>query len=98
MSKRQFRSGPEYRGRGQEYLKYLQNLYKDDRLALAAYVMRDPASAVDRFKQVPPYPETQKYVDDVGKKYSEARSAAAQGALAQTAAPVSWAKASSMAR
>jgi hypothetical protein len=61
---------------GVKYLKYLQDLYKDDRLALAAY-NAGPA-AVDRFKQVPPFPETQKYVESVGKKYGEARSAAAQ--------------------
>jgi Transglycosylase SLT domain len=65
---------------GVKYLKYLQDLYKDDRLALAAY-NAGPA-AVDRFKQVPPYPETQKYVESVGKKYGEARSAAAQRAAA----------------
>ena len=61
---------------GVKYLKYLQDLYKDDRLALAAY--NAGPGAVDRFKQVPPYPETQKYVENVGKKYGEARSAAAQ--------------------
>jgi soluble lytic murein transglycosylase-like protein len=70
---------------GVKYLKYLQNLYKDDRLALAAY--NAGPGAVDRFKQIPPYPETQKYVDNVGKKYSEARKAA-QGASAQPAVPV----------
>jgi soluble lytic murein transglycosylase-like protein len=63
---------------GVKYLKYLQDLYKDDRLALAAY--NAGPGAVDRFKQVPPYPETQKYVEKVGKKYGEARSAAAQKA------------------
>jgi hypothetical protein len=64
---------------GVKYLKYLQNLYKDDRLALAAY--NAGPGTVDRFKQVPPYPETQKYVESVGKKYGEARSAAAQKAV-----------------
>jgi soluble lytic murein transglycosylase-like protein len=71
---------------GVKYLKYLQDLYKDDRLALAAY-NAGPA-AVDRFKQVPPYPETRKYVENVGKKYSEARNAAAQKADSVNAAPV----------
>jgi hypothetical protein len=61
---------------GVKYLKYLQDLYKDDRLALAAY--NAGPGAVDRFKQIPPYPETQKYVENVGKKYGEARNAAAQ--------------------
>lgn len=57
---------------GVKYLKYLQDLYKDDRLALAAY-NAGPA-AVDRYKQVPPYQETRQYVDKVGKRYQEARS------------------------
>jgi len=69
---------------GVKYLKYLQDLYKDDRLALAAY-NAGPA-AVDRFKQVPPYPETRKYVENVGKKYGEARNAAAQKAGSEKAA------------
>jgi soluble lytic murein transglycosylase-like protein len=63
---------------GVKYLKYLQDLYKDDRLALAAY--NAGPGAVDRFKKVPPYPETRRYVESVGKKYGEARSAAAQQA------------------
>jgi hypothetical protein len=70
---------------GVKYLKYLQDLYKDDRLALAAY--NAGPGAVDRFKNVPPYPETQKYVESVGKKYGEARSAAAQQAAQNIAAP-----------
>lgn len=71
---------------GVKYLKYLQDLYKDDRLALAAY--NAGPGAVDRFKNIPPYPETQKYVEKVGKKYNEARSAAAQQATAaQQTAP-----------
>jgi Transglycosylase SLT domain len=70
---------------GVKYLKYLQDLYKDDRLALAAY-NAGPA-AVDRYKQVPPYPETQKYVEKVGKKYVDARNAAAQKPGAASPAP-----------
>ena len=58
---------------GVRYLKYLKDLYKDDRLALAAY--NAGPGAVDRFKAVPPYPETQKYVDKVGQKYGEAKAA-----------------------
>jgi soluble lytic murein transglycosylase-like protein len=58
---------------GVRYLKYLQDLFRDDRLALAAY--NAGPSAVDRFKAVPPYPETQKYVDKVGQKYGEAKAA-----------------------
>lgn len=73
---------------GVKYLKHLQDLYKDDRLALAAY-NAGPA-AVDRFQQVPPYPETQKYVEKVGKKYGEARSRRDRKAAASApaAAPV----------
>ncbi|HEY6343725.1 MAG TPA: lytic transglycosylase domain-containing protein [Bryobacteraceae bacterium] len=58
---------------GVRYLKYLQDLYRDDRLALAAY--NAGPGAVDRFKAIPPYPETQKYVDKVGQKYGEAKAA-----------------------
>jgi soluble lytic murein transglycosylase-like protein len=58
---------------GVRYLKYLQDLYRDDRLALAAY--NAGPGAVDRFKAVPPYPETQKYVDKVGQKYGDAKAA-----------------------
>lgn len=73
---------------GVKYLKYLQDLYKDDRLALAAY-NAGPA-AVDKFRQIPPYPETMKYVEKVGKKYSDAKSAASRKAssAAVTAGPV----------
>lgn len=60
---------------GVKYLKYLQDLYKDDRLALAAY-NAGPA-AVEKYKWIPPYPETRKYVDQVGKRYDAARQAAA---------------------
>jgi soluble lytic murein transglycosylase-like protein len=58
---------------GVRYLKSLQEQYKDDRLALAAY-NAGPA-AVDKYKFVPPYPETRKYVDEVGKRYEAARAA-----------------------
>jgi len=68
---------------GVKYLKYLEDLYKDDRLALAAY-NAGPA-AVDRFKQIPPYPETQKYVEKVGKKYGDARAAANQSSASKQA-------------
>ncbi len=60
---------------GVKYLKSLQDLYKDDRLALAAY--NAGPGAVDKYKWIPPYPETQKYVENVGKRYDAARQAAA---------------------
>jgi membrane-bound lytic murein transglycosylase MltF len=69
---------------GVKLLKHLQDIYKDDRLALAAY--NAGPGAVDRFKQVPPYPETQKYVETVNRKYGEARSAALKSDTAKIAA------------
>lgn len=56
---------------GVKYLKYLQDLFKDDRLALAAYNAGE--GAVAKYGWIPPYPETQNYVYQVGKKYGEAR-------------------------
>jgi soluble lytic murein transglycosylase-like protein len=59
---------------GVKYLKYLKDLYQDDKLALAAY--NAGPGAVQKYKEVPPYPETQDYVQRVGERY-EARKAAA---------------------
>jgi hypothetical protein len=56
---------------GVRYLKYLQDLYKDDRLALAAY--NAGPEAVQKYKSVPPYPETQDYVNRVGQRYGQAK-------------------------
>jgi soluble lytic murein transglycosylase-like protein len=58
---------------GVRYLKSLQDQFKDDRLALAAY--NAGPNAVERYKWVPPFKETQKYVEDVGKLYGQARKA-----------------------
>ncbi len=69
---------------GVRYLKYLQDLYKDDRLALAAY--NAGPGAVEKYKWIPPYPETQDYVNRVGQQYGAAKKAAAQY-LAEPAAP-----------
>lgn len=60
---------------GVRYLKSLQDQFKDDRLALAAY--NAGPNAVERYKWVPPFKETQKYVEEVGKRYGEARRAEA---------------------
>lgn len=60
---------------GVRHLKVLKDTYKDDRLALAAY--NAGAGAVDKYHWIPPYPETQEYVYKVGKKYGDARRAAA---------------------
>lgn len=59
---------------GVRHLRDLQDQYKDDRLALAAY--NAGAGAVKRYGWIPPYAETQEYVYKVGKKYGEARRAA----------------------
>jgi len=58
---------------GVRYLRYLQDLYKDDRLALAAY--NAGPGAVEKFKAIPPFPETRKYVEKVGQRYGEAKAA-----------------------
>jgi len=71
---------------GVRYLKYLQDLYKDDRLALAAY--NAGPGAVEKYKWIPPYPETQDYVNRVGQQYGEAKKAAAQHLAAPVAPPV----------
>ncbi len=60
---------------GVRYLKYLKNIFGDDRLALAAYNAGE--AAVARYGWIPPYAETQQYVYNVGKKYGEARRRAA---------------------
>jgi soluble lytic murein transglycosylase-like protein len=76
---------------GVKYLKYLQGLYKDDRLALAAY-NAGPAS-VDRFQRIPPYPETQAYVERVAERYRAAHQAAErEQAAKQTGANAEAAK------
>ncbi|MEO5925343.1 MAG: lytic transglycosylase domain-containing protein [Bryobacteraceae bacterium] len=59
---------------GVRYLKQLKDQYQDDKLALAAY-NAGPGS-VQKYKAVPPYPETRNYVQRVGERYVEARKAA----------------------
>jgi soluble lytic murein transglycosylase-like protein len=59
---------------GVRYLKFLQNTFQDDRLAIAAYNAGE--KAVAKYRDVPPYPETINYVARVGKKYGQAKRAA----------------------
>jgi soluble lytic murein transglycosylase-like protein len=61
---------------GVRYLKFLQDTFKDDRLAIAAYNAGE--RAVAKYGDVPPYPETVNYVSKVGKKYGQAKRTAEQ--------------------
>jgi soluble lytic murein transglycosylase-like protein len=58
---------------GVRYLKYLSTLFpQDPRLAVAAYNAGE--GAVWKYNyQIPPYPETEQYVQRVAKKYGQAR-------------------------
>ena len=62
---------------GVKYLKYLQGIYKDDRLALAAY--NAGPGAVEKYKRFRRIAETQNYVNQVGKRYDDG----SQGGCAQ---------------
>jgi soluble lytic murein transglycosylase-like protein len=59
---------------GVKYLRYLQDMFKDDKLALAAYNAGE--GAVMKYGGVPPYRETEHYVQKVGLKLDAARLAA----------------------
>ena len=65
---------------GVRYLKFLQDTFKDDRLAIAAYNAGE--KAVTKYGDVPPYAETQSYVAKVGGKYSKAKRAAEKNSAA----------------
>jgi soluble lytic murein transglycosylase-like protein len=66
---------------GVKYLRYLQSVYQDDRLALAAY--NAGPKAVDKYKGTPPFAETQDYVNQVGQRYQTAK----QNEAVKNAAP-----------
>jgi hypothetical protein len=69
---------------GVKYLRYLQSLYKDDRLALAAY--NAGPKAVDKYNGTPPFSETRDYVNQVGRRYQAAKQSEAAEKAAHLAA------------
>src|SRR5947209_7778291 len=69
---------------GVRYLKFLQETFKDERLAIAAYNAGE--GAVQRYGNVPPYAETMDYVAKVGRKYGQARRVEITKQLAKQAA------------
>lgn len=60
---------------GVKYLKYLKELFQDERLALAAYNAGE--GAVQKYGGVPPYAETQEYVEKIRRLYGTPKPAAA---------------------
>ena len=71
---------------GVKYLRYLQSVYKDDRLALAAY--NAGPKAVDKYSGTPPFDETRNYVNQVGQRYQTAKQNEAAKIAAQPPAAV----------
>lgn len=55
---------------GVRYLKHLQELFGDERLAIAAFNAGE-GSVEKHERTVPPYPETQEYVRRVGETYRQ---------------------------
>ena len=72
---------------GVKYLKYLQDMFKDDRLALAAYNAGE--GAVIKYGNIPPYRETEQYVSKIGKTYGEALKKKQAVKIAATVPPAS---------
>lgn len=68
---------------GIKYLKFLQQTFGDDRLAIAAYNAGE--KAVQKYGSVPPYPETKNYVQKVSQKYDARRAAEKKSPPAQVA-------------
>jgi len=59
---------------GVKYLRFLQDTFKDDKLAVAAYNAGE--GAVTKYNGVPPFPETQNYVAKIGKRVGKTKKAA----------------------
>jgi len=82
---------------GVRYLRYLLDLFKDQKLAVAAYNAGE--KAVLRHGGIPPFRETQNYVRLVGAKYSAAKVAQADSpAQAQAGSKAQVAQADSPAQ
>ena len=64
---------------GVRYLKFLQETFQDDTLAIAAFNAGE--KAVSKYGNVPPYRETVDYVAKVGRKYTQAKHAATNSAM-----------------
>jgi len=60
---------------GVRYLKYLQDLFPDERLVLAAYNAGEGA-VIKHNNRIPPYEETRGYVERVRRRYEELKSEA----------------------
>jgi soluble lytic murein transglycosylase-like protein len=56
---------------GTRYFRQLLNRFDDERIALAAY--NAGPTNVDRFGGVPPFPETQRYIEKVNRRHNRYR-------------------------
>jgi hypothetical protein len=68
---------------GVRYLRFLQDTFKDDKLAIAAYNAGE--GAVAKYNGIPPYRETVDYVRKVGEQYDRAKENEASGKAAASA-------------
>ncbi len=70
---------------GVRYLRFLQDTFRDDELAIAAYNAGE--KAVTKYNGVPPYHETVEYVKKVGRRYEQAKKKAGQKNAVAARAP-----------